>query len=1073
HGQDTYAEITLPPHTTTDGYGIHPALLDAALHTMALGAGDTDDDGIRLPFNWTGVSLHAVDARAIRVHVTSDAPDEISLRISDEAGQPVATVSSLTLRRISTEQLAVARNSSNDALFRLDWTPLPALETTPAQRAGLTVISEDAELAAALGATAHHLELADLAAAGPAPEFTVVAAIGGPTAGSDAADPARAAHEVGLRTLALVQEWLSTGYDAGSKLVVLTRGAVATHPAEDIGDLPASTAWGLVRTAQTENPDQFVLLDVDGLDVSYQAVAAALATGEPQLAVRAGQVLVPRIAPADSPDILRPPTDGSAWRLDSTGKGTLENLALCATTETTRELGPGEVRVSVRAAGLNFRDVLISLGMYPGEAPIVSEGAGTVTEVGPGVTTLAPGDRVMGLIGWAAGPLAVTDHRWLVRMPAGFTFQQAAALPITFLTAYYGLVDLTTVKPGERILIHAGTGGVGMAAIQLVRHWGAEIYATASPNKWRVLRELGIDDDHFASSRNLDFEQKFLAATGGEGMDIVLNSLAREYVDASLRLLPRGGRFLEMGKTDIRDAAEVSAAHRDVHYRAYDMIQAGPDRIQEMLVDLLDLFERGVLHPLPVYAVDVRHAPHAFRFLQQARHTGKLVLTLPRALDPEGTVLITGGTGTLGGHTARHLVGKHGVRHLVLVGRRGLDAPGAAELASELHELGAEVRIAACDTTDPQALGELLASIPSEHPLTAVIHSAGALSDATVQALTPEHLDTVFRPKVDAAWNLHRLTEHLDLAAFVLYSSASGTMGSPGQANYAAANQYVDALAQHRRVRGLPALSLGWGLWAETSELTESVDLSSQRRMARNGVLPLTTSQALELFDAALDGAADALQLPILLNRAALAGVAQVPHLLSGLTGRKARRSAQHAAPVSAEGLRGKLDGLTEAEQESRLLTLVRGHIAAVLGHGSAVEIDPHRAFQAIGFDSLTAVELRNRLNSGTGLRLPATLIFDHPTPAALATELRNLLAPAQAAGGAQSVLAELDRLESAALAIDPADADLALIATRLQALSRRLTSDPLTEAEVEEIESATDEELFRALDSEFGIPEA
>ncbi|MFF7634712.1 SDR family NAD(P)-dependent oxidoreductase [Kitasatospora sp. NPDC008050] len=1044
-----HAEIKLPEATSTDGYGIHPALLDAALHTLALNA--EESEGIRLPFNWSGITLHAVDARAVRVRVTAAGADEIALAISDEAGEPVATIEALTLRQIDPAQLATSTQSANDALFRLDWTPLQEL---PSPVGDLTTLDVSQDLAALL-------------AAGPAPAYVLATPTDTPY------EDAAAAHEAARRTLALVQSWLAAAPEAGSRLVVLTRGAVATHPAEQIGDLAAATAWGLVRSAQTENPDQFVLLDIDGLDVSQQALAAALATGEPQLAVRVGQVLVPRLAPADSADILRPPAGESAWRLDSTGKGTLANLALCATAEPTRELAPGEVRIAVRAAGLNFRDVLISLGMYPGYAPIVSEGAGIVTEVGAEVTHVAPGDRVMGLIGGAAGPVAVTDHRWVVRMPSGWSFPQAAAVPVTFLTAYYGLVDLTTVRPGERILIHAGTGGVGMAAIQLVRHWGAEIYATASPSKWRVLRELGIDDDHLASSRTLDFEQAFLAATGGEGVDIVLNSLAREYVDASLRLLPRGGRFLEMGKTDIRDAAEVAAAHQGVDYRAYDMIQAGPDRIQEMLVDLLDLFERGALHPLPVHAVDVRHAPHAFRFLQQARHTGKLVITLPRTLDPEGTVLITGGTGTLGRHTARHLVTERGVRHLLLVSRRGPDAPGAAELAAELAESGAEVRIAACDTTDPAALAALLDSIPAAHPLTAVLHSAGALSDATVAALTPEQLDTVFRPKVDAAWNLHRLTEHLDLTAFVLYSSASGTLGSPGQANYAAANQYLDALAQHRRVRGLPALSLAWGLWEETSELTESVDRASQRRLARNGVLALTNRQGLDLLDAALDGAADAVQLPILLDRAALAGATELPRLLTGLGTRRTRRSAQQAAPVSAEGLRGKLDGLTEAEQTEQLLTLVRGHIAAVLGHGSAQEIDPSRAFQAIGFDSLTAVELRNRLNSGTGLRLPATVIFDHPTPAALATELRVLLAPAQAPGGAQALLAELDRLESAALAIDPADGDLALVAARLQALSRRLGGDPLTEAEVGEIEAATDEELFRALDSEFGIPEA
>ncbi|MET8630991.1 SDR family NAD(P)-dependent oxidoreductase, partial [Kitasatospora sp. NPDC004669] len=1077
----TYADVALTDGTPDDGFGIHPALLDAALHAIALTAADDDQAaGPLLPYNWGGVTLHAVDARSIRVEVERTGTDQVSLLITDEAGQPVLTVDELTLRRIAPEQLANAGSKpSGDSLFRLDWTPLTNLETTGDSPA-IAVIAADcgpgAEVGAAVGAAVGavvHPSLAELAAAGPLPEF-VVAPVSG--AADNGADPVQAAHDTGARALALVQEWLAAGFDGSTRLVVLTGGAVATHPAEDVADLAASTAWGLVRAVQSENPDQFVLLDVDGLEVSWQAVPAALATGEPQLAVRVGQVVVPRLAPVGGADILARPTDpGAVWRLDSTGKGTLENLALCTTAEPTRELAAGEVRIAIRAAGLNFRDVLIALGMYPGDAPIVSEGAGVVVEVGPGVANVAPGDRVMGLIGGAAGPVAVTDHRWVTPMPTGLTFQQAAAIPITFLTAYYGLVDLTTVSPGERILIHAGTGGVGMAAIQLVRHWGGEIYATASPNKWHVLRGLGIDDDHFASSRDLDFEAKFLASTGGEGMDIVLNSLAREYVDASLRLLPRGGRFLEMGKTDRRDADTVAADHTGVLYRAFDTVEAGPDRIQEMLLDLVALFDRGVLQPLPIHAMDVRHAPHAFRYLQQARHTGKLVLTLPRELDPAGTVLVTGGTGTLGAHTARHLVREHGVGRLLLVSRRGPDAPGAAELAAELAESGTEVRIAACDTTDPAALAELLDTIPAEQPLTAVFHSAGALDDATVEALTPKQLEAVFRPKVDAAWHLHRATEHLDLAAFVLYSSASGTLGSPGQGNYAAANQYLDALAQHRRVRGLPALSLGWGLWEETSELTESVDQASQRRMARNGVLSLTTPQGLALLDTSLRDAADAVQLPIRLDRGALARASAVPRLLSALTGPRVLRSAQRVAAVSADGLREKLAGLTEAEQDARLLALVRGHVAAVLGHASAEEIDPNRAFQAIGFDSLTAVELRNRLNTGTGLRLSATAVFDHPTPAALAAELRVRLAPASAPTGAAAVLAELDRLERAALAVSPEDAELALLAARLQTLARRLgaAGDTLSEAEVVELATASDEDLFRALDNELGTTEA
>ncbi len=439
-----------------------------------------------------------------------------------------------------------------------------------------------------------------------------------------------------------------------------------------------------------------MLVDVDGEDRSWRVLGGALAeagvAGESQFALRGGVVLAARLS-AGFGRGLEPPAGVGEWRLESAGGGTLEDLCLVACPEVNDPLGAGQVRVSMRAAGLNFRDVLTALSVISrrGEWDVIGyEGAGVVLEVGPGVGGFAVGDRVMGVFGGGFGPVAVVDSRLLVSMPVGWSFSVAASVPLVFLTAYYGLVDLARVGPGERVLIHSAAGGVGMAAVQLARYLGAEVFATASPGKWGVLGSLGLDETRVASSRDLEFGRRFLDETAGEGVDVVLGSLAGEFVDASLGLLaPRGGRYLEMGRTDVRDAAEIARASPGVEYRAFDLMEAGPGRIQEMLQELLGLFERGVLEWLPVKTWDVRRGVDAFRFLSQGRNVGKVVLTLPAGeLDGQRTVLVTGGTSGLGGLVARHLVVEHGARRLVLASRRGREAVGAVELEAQTHRTG-------------------------------------------------------------------------------------------------------------------------------------------------------------------------------------------------------------------------------------------------------------------------------------------------------------------------------------------------------------------------------------------------
>ncbi|WP_346168457.1 type I polyketide synthase, partial [Streptomyces javensis] len=443
-------------------------------------------------------------------------------------------------------------------------------------------------------------------------------------------------------------------------------------------------------------------------------------------------------------------------------------------------------------------------------------------------------------------------------------------------------------------------------------------------------------------------------------------------------------------------------------------------------------------------------------------------------LDPAGTVLVTGASGTLGGVLARHLVTERGARRLLLTSRRGAEATGAAELAAELTELGAEVHWAACDAADRTALAEVIASVPGDHPLTAVIHAAGVLDDGIIESLTPERVAHVLRPKVDAAWNLHELTRGLDLSAFVLFSSAAGVFGNPGQGNYAAANAFLDALAQHRRAQGLPAVSLAWGLWEDEGGMAATLATADRQRMSRGSMGALSNAEGLALFDVA-GLAGHAVLIPAALDVAALRAqsTAGVAPLLRGLIRTPVRRAAAGGGGGADEaaGLAERLAGMSAAERDRFLLNLVCGQVATVLGYGGAAAIEPGAAFKELGFDSLTAVELRNRLGAATGLRLPATLIFDYPTPDALADHLRAELPHGD--GGGPSVFGELDRLE-AALAVAADDSvTRSRITMRLQALlakwndAQDATGDGDTDDH--DLESATDDELFDLLDDELG----
>ncbi|MBM2623629.1 SDR family NAD(P)-dependent oxidoreductase [Actinoplanes sp. LDG1-06] len=967
---EIFAEVRAGDSDTAR-YGLHPALLDAALHAVA--AVETTGPP-RLPFAWAGARLYASGAAALRVRLVLSPSGEIAVQAADEGGRPVAAIDALTTREI-TPALSAARPRP-DALHRVDWVARPLTGERPDEPWALG----DDDLGAGAALFSDGVRLA--ADNDPDPTVTVVA-VGSPVTGPEVA----ATHDAVHRMFGIVRSALPTG----SHLVVVTRGAVAVGD-RAATDLAYAPVWGLLRSAQTENPGRITMVDVDGDAPAGLAavVTGARAAGESQVALRDGVAYVPRLVPHTAPGVLEPPPGAAAWRVEVAGTdGTgVDDLVLGPAPEAEAPLAAGQVRVAVQAAGVNFRDVLITLGMYPERSRLGGEGAGIVLETGPDTPGLRPGDRVFGLFAecGAFGPVAVTDHRVLAPIPDGWSFTEAATAPVAYLTAYLGLVELAGLRAGESVLIHAATGGVGTAAVRIAEHLGARVYATAGPAKWPALRAAGLPPERIASSRDLAFEESLRQATGGRGVDVVLNSLAGEFVDASLRLLPRGGRFLEMGKTDLRDPAAVPAG---ITYRAFDLNEFGPDRLGAILRTLLGWFSGGALPPLPLRRWDVRRAPAALRHVSQARHIGKVVLTVP-ALDPDGTALVTGATGTLGRLLARHLVTAHGVRKLLLLSRRGI-APGLVE---ELTALGAEVTLRACDVADRAALAAVLA----DHPVHAVFHTAGVLDDGLAVAQTPEQIERVLRPKVDGAVHLHELTG--ELRAFVLFSAASGVLGGPGQANYAAANTFLDALAGHRRSLGLCGTSLAWGLWAPESGMAE-LSAADRRRMARGGVLPIAADHGVALLDAALIRD-EPLLAPVRFDRPALrAQGPALPPLLRGLVGASARRRVDQgggAAPDGGATLRRRLSGLPPAEREAEMLSLVRVQAATALGHDDPEAVTAAGAFLELGFDSLTAVELRNRLSAATGLRLAPALVFDHPTPAALAGFLLAELRPEDAA---------------------------------------------------------------------------
>lgn len=778
--------------------------------------------------------------------------------------------------------------------------------------------------------------------------------------------------------------------------LVTQGGAAVGNSAEKLTGLAQSLLWGIGKTVQLEYPElNCVCVDLDPdpikrtkadqqVEILLAEIMAYPQLREPQVAFRQQQRYVARLVHCSSPlhSFFHSP---NYWQqrvqLQIEQRGTLDNLYL----QSGERLTPGsqQVEIRVQATGLNFRDVLNALDLYPGEAgPLGCECVGEISAVGEQVVGFQVGDRVMALASESFSNWVTVDAAMLAPVPARLSSEAAATIPVAFLTAYYALCQLAQLKQGERVLIHAAAGGVGQAAIQVARHIGAEVYATASLEKWAVLRELGVAQ--VFNSRSLEFATELMRLTQGEGIDVVLNSLTGEYISQSLSVLKPQGRFIELGKTDwTRERIQIQ--YPDVNYIQIDLVklcQQQPDLIQTILRQIGERIQQGIYQPLPYRVFPISEALQAFRTMQQAKHVGKLVLTQPiisPQIRPNSTYLITGGTGGLGLLMADWLV-QQGAKHLVLLSR--YISAGAVPQIQAWQQAGVQVVTVAVDVADRSQLARCLTNLESSlPPLRGIIHAAGVLDDGMLHQQTWEKFAAVLRPKLLGAWNLHQLTQTQPLDFYVLFSSATSLLGSPGQANHVAANAFLDSLAHYRRSLGLPALSINWGIWSEVGAAARRAEFRLK------GINTISPTQGIAAFTTLLSTPFTQIGvMPVQWGEFRSQDIAS-PFLAEVLA---AVPDQPTGIPLTSHVLEN-LQSASECDRPFLLQAYLCQQLAQVLGFQES-EIDPQKGFFDLGMDSLTSVELKNRLQTNLNCTLPATVAFDYPTIAALTDYLMTSL---------------------------------------------------------------------------------
>jgi phthiocerol/phenolphthiocerol synthesis type-I polyketide synthase C len=1018
------AEVALPSSAKAGSrnFVLHPVMMDIAVQALGATRAATDLAGghsarqtLVLPIRFAGVHVYgnvADGVRSIGSLDATDRPDRLlgHVVLTDRDGRPLLVIDEVEMAVLGSTSGASELNSH---LFAAEWEPA-ALDKPAASLGGVLLIADPTADDALLTALRSSLGdgVAEVEVVSPTDTAKLRAAITRTDIGWDSlvvlcppqavddALPETAQLDLALARTLLIADIAKTVTRMGARnsprLWVITRGAQQV----DAGDrvtLAQTQLRGIARVLIFEHPElktTVVDVEADGAGSAAALIQELLAGSDAdEVALRDGQRYLNRLvsAPITSTGDLAGETRrtvvdldaGGAVRLQIDEPGRLDALTLHAV----KRIPPGadEVEVRVAAAGLNFSDVLKAMGIYPtldGAPPVIGgECAGVVTAVGASVDSVQVGQRVIAIGPGTFGSHMTTLADLVTPIPDTLPDPEAAAFGIAYLTAWHSLCEVGRLAPGERVLIHSATGGVGMAALAIAKMIGARVYTTAgSEAKRDMLAGLGVE--YVGNSRTSDFADEILEATDGYGVDVILNSLPDEAIQRGVKILAPGGRFIELGKKDVYANASLglAALTKSSSFSVVDLdlnLKLQPAKYRRMLGQILGHVADGTLRVLPVTTFTLDKAPDAFALMASGRHTGKIAVSIPAdgsieaiasppqpLVSPDGGYIIVGGMGGLGFVVAEWLAA-HGAGLVVLNGR---SAPGddvQAAIAA-MNAAGTRVEVVTGDIAEPGTADRLVQAVhDAGFRVAGVLHSAMVLDDEIVLNISESAARRVFTPKVVGSWRLHQATAHLDVDWWLTFSSASSLLGTPGQGTYAAANSWVDGLVAYRRSQGLPAVGINWGPWAEVGRAQFFADL---------GVSLITVEQGLATMQRALR--ADRARTCVIHLDAR-----QWFQSFPAVGGSSLFAKLHDSTKLERRGggaIRAGLDATEPAERPGRLAAAIADEIRAVLR--SSEPIDHGRPMESLGLDSLMALELRNRLEASLGTTLPAALVWAYPT---------------------------------------------------------------------------------------------